>query len=264
MAPPAPSMSGLRPRLMEATKEYAEHFFNLTGCSPYRYQTAVARLLMEGRNVTLRAPTGAGKTMAVLAPFLFPGWKARPFKLIYALPLRTLAQGVYKNACAYAAKLGKTLAPVFDENGREKIPPFVTLQTGEQPDDRFFDRGTIIVTTYDQVLSGLLEGPYGLSDRLHNVNAAAIAGALVVFDEFHLMPPQRAFLTAVAGLKLFEGLCQSVWMTATATEPLQQVLHSALNAVSVPGTPEEAKELNLSLPSVRDVTRNLVVESESL
>src|SRR5262249_24754162 len=160
-------------------------------------------------------------------------------KLIYALPLRTLAQGVYRQAREAAEKCGFYVEPQLDARGRESPPPYVTLQTGEQPDDRFFDRGTIIVTTYDQVLSGLLDGPYGLSDRLHNINAAALVGALVVFDEFHLMEAQRAFLTAVAGVRLFEGLCQSVWMTATATTPLVDVLTEALGAVCVPKSDEE-------------------------
>ena len=107
---------------------------------------------------------------------------------------------------ARAKNLGKPVE-AKTEGRREITHPFVTPQTGEQPDDPFFDRGCIIVTTYDQVLSGLLCSPYGLSGRLHNVNAAAIAGAVVVFDEFHLMPPSKAFLTAVAALHLFRGLC---------------------------------------------------------
>ncbi len=229
--------------------QYREHFFQLAKRSPYDYQIDVARLLLEGRNLMLRAPTGAGKTMAVIAPFLFPQWTRRPTKLIYALPLRTLAQGVFNVACEAAG---------------EKLRPFVTLQTGEQPDDPFFDRGLIIVTTYDQVFSGLLNGPYGLSDRLHNIDAAAIAGALVVFDEFHLMPAQKAFLTAVAGLHLFRNLCQSAWMTATATQPLETVLCEALGTARIPSTPDKARALHTSLPSVRDVTRNLVVEDEPL
>jgi CRISPR-associated endonuclease/helicase Cas3 len=155
--------------------------------------------------------------------------------------------------------IGKPLEPVI-EGKRETEHPFVTLQTGEQPDDPFFDRGHIIVTTYDQVLSGLLCGPYGLSNRLHNVNAAAIAGALVVFDEFHLMPAQRAFLTAVGGLRLFRDLCQSVWMTATATAPLEQLLHSALDAVSVPDSDTAMRAMLDSLPSVTSVRRSLVFE----
>jgi len=113
--------------------DYSEHFLRLTGRQPFAYQIDVARLLFDRRNVTLRAPTGAGKTMAVLAPFVFPQWSRRPTKLIYALPLRTLAQGVFN---------------VAREAVDEGLRPFVTLQTGEQPDDPFFERGIIIVTTY--------------------------------------------------------------------------------------------------------------------
>jgi CRISPR-associated endonuclease/helicase Cas3 len=222
---------------------------------------------MEEKNIVLRAPTGAEKTWAVLAPFLFqekeklPG---RPARLIYALPLRTLAQGVYHEARQAAARLGLPVESQEDKQGREVVAPFVTLQTGEQPDDRFFDRGRIIITTYDQVLNGLLDGPYGLSDRLHNVNAAAIVGALVVFDEFHLMEPHKAFLTATAGLHLFRDLCQSVWMTATATQSLERRLAEALGAVTAPETDTETDTLMNSLPSVTSVTRRLTVETSPL
>lgn len=231
----------------------------------FDYQLHVAEQLFQGHNIVLRAPTGAGKTWAVLAPFLsHDGWAARPARLIYALPLRTLAQGIYREAREAARRLGHPIESVVDLRGREIISPFVTLQTGEQPDDRFFDRGKIIVTTYDQVLSGLLDSPYGLSDRLHNINAAAVVGSLIVFDEFHLMEPQRAFLTAAACLYLFRDLCQSVWMTATATHPLEEVLRDALNAVSIPATESETIALVESLPSVTEVTRHIVLEHEPL
>ena len=49
---------------------YPEFFQRLTGRTPYDYQLRVAAELFSGRNVVLRAPTGAGKTWAVLAPFL--------------------------------------------------------------------------------------------------------------------------------------------------------------------------------------------------
>ena len=52
-------------------EEYGRFFQNLTGHSPFDYQVKVAGLLGERKNVVLRAPTGAGKTWAVLAPFLF-------------------------------------------------------------------------------------------------------------------------------------------------------------------------------------------------
>lgn len=245
---------------------YKAFFRKVTGHNEaFDYQLHVAEQLFQGHNIVLRAPTGAGKTWAVLAPFLSADdWVARPARLIYALPLRTLAQGVYRDAQEAARRLGYSIESVVNAQGRETISPFVTLQTGEQPDDRFFDRGKIIVTTYDQLLSGLLDGPYGLSDRLHNINAAAVAGSLVVFDEFHLMEPQRAFLTAAACLYLFRDLCQSVWMTATATQPLEEVLNDALKTVSIPENESKANALLKSLPSVTEVTRHIVLEHELL
>jgi CRISPR-associated endonuclease/helicase Cas3 len=245
-------------------KRYSEFFRELSDHAPFDYQVKVARLLSEGRNVVLRAPTGAGKTWAALVPFLFCERDRRPAHLIYALPLRTLAHGIYREAREAAARLGLPVEGRQDARGREIVRPFVTLQTREQPDDRFFDRGEIIVTTYDQLLSGFLDGPYGLSDRLHNINAATLVGSLVVFDEFHLMEPSKAFLTAVAASYLFRKLCQSVWMTATATQPLEKMLIDALGAFSVPESESESDTLLNSLPSVTQVTRNLAVETEPL
>lgn len=239
-------------------------FEELTGNRPYDYQVRVAETLAGGDDIVLRAPTGAGKTWAVLAPFFYSGWQRRPTRLLYALPLRTLAQGIYHQARDAAARLGLPVEAQRDAHGREVITPFVTLQTGEDPDDRFFDRGTIVITTYDQLLSGLLDAPYGLSQQLHNINAAAVLGALVVFDEFHLMEPHLAFLTAIAGLRLFRGLCQSVWMTATATQPLEAMLQSGLGATVIPDTDAAWDALVRSLPSVTRVHRQLTPESNPL
>ncbi|MEW6308727.1 MAG: CRISPR-associated helicase Cas3' [Bacillota bacterium] len=227
--------------------DYLPFFKTLTGHLPHPYQVGVANSLFAGRNLVVRAPTGCGKTLSVLGPFLFPAWQDRPRRLLYALPLRTLAQGIYAEACVLAERAG--------------LPPDrVTLQTGEQPDDPFFDLGDIIITTYDQLLSGLLCGPYGKSARLHNINAAATVGTLVVFDEYHLMEPARAFLTAVAGLKLFEGLVQSVWMTATATAPLDGLLAAALDCALV--SVSEAEQAQI--PAIAAVQRELVVEDRPL
>ena len=236
----------------------------MAGTQPFDYQVRVAKLLAEHKNVLLRAPTGAGKTWAAIVPFFSDSWQHKPSRLIYALPLRTLAQGVYEQAKLAASQLGLPISPVSISSGREITAPYVTLQTGEQPDDPFFSRGQIIVTTYDQVLSGLLDGPHGLSRGLHNINAAAVIGTLVVFDEFHLMPPDKAFLTAVAGMHLFGSLCQSVWMTATATSALESVLRDALATEPVPSDPAQWDALLNSLPSVTAVSRDLVMESQPL
>jgi CRISPR-associated endonuclease/helicase Cas3 len=195
------------------------------------------------RNVILRAPTGAGKTIAVLAPFLYSRDFIGVVRMIYALPLRSLAQGIYRESRQLCHRLGNALR--------------VTLQTGEQPDDPFFTQGDIIVTTYDQVLSGLLCGPYGLPDKLRNINGAIAAGNLIVFDEFHLMQTNRAFLTAAACLQMFGQTVRSVWMTATATSPLTDVLGRVLNASEVCLSEDELA----ALPSVAQVSRSIQKEA---
>ncbi|MDQ7795013.1 MAG: CRISPR-associated helicase Cas3' [bacterium] len=228
--------------------EFRAEFLKLTGHQPYPYQERVARELLAGRHVVVTAPTGAGKTWAALVPFLVYrkryGWN----RLIYTLPLRTLVQGVHRQAGDSLVRLG------ID-------PERATIQTGEEPNDPFFDGGEIVVTTYDQLLSGMLCSPYGLSGRQHNVNAAALVGSVIVFDEFHLMEATRAFLTAVAGVHLFRDLTQVLWMTATATRPARDLIRSAL-----PATREislSAGEL-ASLPAVASVRRKVIWEERPL
>lgn len=229
---------------------YKRFFRSIHGSDPYEYQIETAEALVEAKNLVLRAPTGAGKTLAVMTPFLWPDWEHAPARLIYALPLRTLAQGIFREAKELLARVGT--------DGQ------ATLQTGESPNDPFFALGKIVVTTYDQVLSGLLCRPYGLAAKLHNINAGAVVGALVVFDEFHLMEGERAFLTAVGGMHWFYELSQSVWMTATATAPLVDVIQDALTAAVIPRTAAELAKMCDNIPSVQRVNRSLLVEEQSL
>jgi CRISPR-associated endonuclease/helicase Cas3 len=225
-----------------------EDFFRqVTGTDPYAYQVRVAAEMIRGANLTVCAPTGAGKTRAVLLPFLFQRAKRRgPRRLIYALPLRTLVESIAVEAQIIAGQVDPAI--------------IVTIQTGARPEDPFFTLGDVIVTTYDQVLSGLLCAPYGLSDRLANINAAAVAGNLVVFDEFHLMTPDEAFLTGAVSLRVFGALCQSIWMTATATDPLRDLLRRELSVREIRLSSEDIQ----ALPSVARVERRIHVDERPL
>ena len=221
------------------------------GHPPYEYQRAVAERLFGGAHLDVWAPTGAGKTLAVLAPFLWQferGGKPRWDRLIYVLPLRSLVESIALESRTIVDRLGRS----SDVD--------VRIQTGENPGDVFFSEGQIILTTYDQLLSGALEGPYGLPDMLHNINSAAVAGALVGFDEYHLMQPDQAFMTAVAHLNLYRPLCQSVWMTATATSPLRAMLADALGAESIDVADDELARM----PAVSEVERRVVVRDGPL
>ena len=221
---------------------YRKFFRHATGRDTHEYQVRVARQLMGGRSVVLRAPTGAGKTWSVLVPFFYPDWQRRPTRLIYALPLRTLAQGIYREARETAQRLGRPIEAKVNTRGREHVSPYCTLQTGEQPDDRFFDRGRIVVTTYDQLLSGLLDQPTGFpkSTQYQRRSRCRRTCCLRRVSSDGAAP---GISTAVAGLHLFSGLCQSVWMTATATRPLVELVGDATGAVPIPESEVEWKGL---------------------
>jgi CRISPR-associated endonuclease/helicase Cas3 len=67
----------------------------------YEYQKRVAEHVEAGRSVILQAPTGAGKTIAALWPFLnhFGREEANllPRKCIYSVPMRCLANQFVTN-----------------------------------------------------------------------------------------------------------------------------------------------------------------------
>ena len=101
--------------------EYTTFFERFTRFKPYEYQLRVASALLakgsaaaivktpfEGRDnsfsqsagssLVISAPTGAGKTWAVLIPFIYSRIGGQPIadRLLYALPLRSLADSLYR------------------------------------------------------------------------------------------------------------------------------------------------------------------------
>lgn len=121
----------------------------------YPYQKRVAQLIRQGKSVVLQAPTGTGKNLAALWPFL-EAWdrnqpESFPRKCIYSVPMRVLA-----NQFVQEINQMVTERMLFAE------PPKVTIQTGEQPQDPKL-QGNIIFATIDQSLSSALAVPYSLS-----------------------------------------------------------------------------------------------------
>lgn len=193
----------------------------LFGFKAHDFQVEVARYLLEGRNVILKAPTGAGKTEAALAPFLVArhrGTEDFPQKMFLATPLRTLAKDLHRRALEVAGVLGQA--------GHNMD---VRLHTGEDRNDDLFE-GNLIVTTIDQLMSGYAHIPLSLPARLANINAGAVIASYVVFDECHLHDPQRAFRTA---LLMVEELCDItpfLFMTATLSDGMVRKLSELLSA----------------------------------
>ena len=184
--------------------------------TPYPYQERTADSLIRGESVLLSAPTGAGKTWAALLGYL-AGLREERFhadRVLYALPLRTLATGLFQSTKTACARVKDW------EKGR---PPVVSIQTGEEKEDPFF-QGNVVFTTIDQLLAGYLQIPLSLPRRLANINAGALIGSLVVLDEVHLLDPARSLATVMEMGRRLRGLAQFLLMTATLSRPAREAL----------------------------------------
>ena len=116
--------------------EYEVFFEKLTGFSPYAFQNELHLNYSKNQSVILQAPTGSGKTWAAITPFIYSLyllWKNKkqktdqfPKKLIYSLPLRTLANSLY-------GEVKYSIEKKFPELNIK-----VSLQTGENKGDELF------------------------------------------------------------------------------------------------------------------------------
>lgn len=195
-------------------------FQGLTGRSvkPWPFQVRTIEALQRDENVLLRAPTGTGKTWASLLGFLF-SWISNDVnvdRVIYALPLRSLASGLYNSTNEALEKAINS--PILNESEKEKLAELrISIQNGEQRRDPFF-QGNIIFTTIDQLLSSYLNIPVSLPSRLGNINAGSLVGALVIVDEIHLLEPANSLRTLLEIARQMMGVTQFLFMTATLSQ----------------------------------------------
>ena len=206
------------------------------GFDPYDYQIKIFELLLSGKNVIISVPTGAGKTWASIMPFLYTKERKLenfPLKMIYSLPQRTLTNSIF-------------------EDVKKIVPDNISIQTGEYSEDPFFEND-IIFSTIDQTLSNFLCFPLPLSPRQANINAGALIGSYLVFDEFHLLDPKLSMSTSLGIIRLLKNLCRICIMTATLTDDYIQFLKKDLGlefeVVSINDFPQDVKRINSLKPA---------------
>ena len=206
------------------------------GFAPYDYQVKVAELLLAGMNVILSVPTGAGKTWASVMPFLYTieGKSTNfPMKMIYSLPQRTLTNSIF-------------------EDVNKIVPENISIQTGEYSEDPLFEKD-IIFSTIDQTLSNFLCFPLPLSPRQANINAGALIGSYLIFDEFHLLDPKLSMSTSLGMIRMLKNLCRICIMTATLTDDYIQFLKNDLGLefeiVSINDFPQDIERINSLKPA---------------
>lgn len=208
----------------------------------FEFQKTVARHLRAGKNVILQAPTGSGKTIAALWPFL-EAWDRKgaefPRQCIYSVPMRVLA-----NQFTFKTR------QLINQEMRLMRNPQVEIQTGENPDDPKA-HGDLVFTTIDQTLSNILCVPYAVGGGSANINAGAVISSYLVFDEFHLFPPEGALKTALEILSLLNGITPFLLMTATFSSEMLDALKEKLGAEVVTVSREELAKIPSQQNKVR-------------
>lgn len=188
------------------------------GQAPYPYQQRIA---IEGPPQLLAVPTGAGKTLAAVLPWLYRRRfgseevrKDTPPWLVFVLPMRVLVEQTRDAVQSWLSKLG------LDEQVECH-----SLLGGEPRTARWRERvgmDTIIVGTLDMILSRALNRGYGESRFLWPIDFGLLnAGCHFVFDEVQLMGPALATSRQLHGLRASLGTvfpCSSTWMSATVPE----------------------------------------------
>ena len=190
------------------------------GATPFAYQRALAERDWPD---ALIAPTGLGKTAAVVLAWL---WKrttapaATPRRLVYCLPMRTLADQTHRNATGWLRRLAALTVP-----GVGKLPDAerdVHLLMGGEDESPWYEhpeRAAIVIGTQDMLISRALMRGYAMSRFRWPVDFALLHNdAQWVFDEVQLMSSGLATSTQLEGFRRRLGTqtgAASLWVSAT-------------------------------------------------
>jgi len=193
-------------------KKVQNLFKNIFLFEPYQFQKEVFEYFESGQQnfpLLIKAPTGSGKTEAIVAVFLNQflenNFNIAP-RLIYVLPMRVLVNNVYGRIKKYAEKISHKIS--------------VNIQHGDVPNSPFFI-DDIVITTLDQFVYGFARASQQVGYHI-DVPAGAIASSLVVFDEAHMYRDEFTFSIMKALMEiLYESKIPFVVMTATMPKSLE-------------------------------------------
>lgn len=223
-----------------------------------KFQARAAAELQAGHSVLLHAPTGLGKTWATAKGFVdnLPDDAGEPVanpllgtRLLHVLPMRALANSVRKDIRSLLVHAGKEQLPAhwadMPDAEADKLARYKpTIHHGQQPESEIFAE-RIGVTTIDQYLAGFAGSPLSFASKSGHAVAGAIIASYSVFDEVHLLGPERGLplLYAILQQRRRWGLLSAV-MTATLPTSVRDYLceHVGLAPIELSGEDIEQRD----------------------
>lgn len=176
---------------------------------PTKFQSLVQDEVRKGESVLLVAPTGLGKTFAVLGDV-----QDQFCKIVYAVPLRALGGGI-RDSVRELKREGKQLSAV--------------IHHGDSQESLLFSE-EVIVTTYDQVVCGVPGLPLSLPLKAGHAVAGALLMSRLILDEVHLAwgisDQALTILLAIIEFRKKLGL-QTVVLTATLPDDVAKRIGDA-------------------------------------
>ena len=197
--------------------DFAHLVQQATGFTPYPYQLKLAD---EGLPELLRAPTGSGKTVAAVLPWLYrrrfhPNSAVRdatPRWLVIALPLRTLVDQIEREVAGWleALDLGGEVGLHVLMGGRvEEVRGWTDTP----------ERDAVMIGSIDMLLSRALNRGYASSRFRWPIDFGMLnSGAQWVFDEVQLLGPALPTSRQLQAFRDEFGTVlptRSMWMSAT-------------------------------------------------
>jgi CRISPR-associated endonuclease/helicase Cas3 len=206
---------------MGEQEQFTEWFARATGHAPYTYQRALAEAVTPPS--VLELPTGSGKTQAVVGSWLFNRQLGvGPRRLVYALPMRTLAEQTAEVANEMRERLGIS---------GDELPIHILMGGAEPPTEDWRlrpEHDQILIGTVDMLLSRALNRGYAESRFAWPVSFGLLsADCRWIFDEVQLMGPARATSAQLDGLRTSLGTalpCETVWVSATVDRAALQTI----------------------------------------
>ncbi len=171
------------------------------GWTPRPFQLAVTEALLSGRRAVLRAPAASGKAIAAWSAWLASRQYPYDFppSLLHAVPGGISLSGLHRRLQTLTASHGGLRVSVQTEG--DAFDPFLISDA--------------VLTTPEELLSIALTRPMGLHPGLGNINAGALLGAYLVFDEFPALVSRLHLLAWLGLLRAYLPMAPCLFMTAT-------------------------------------------------